>query len=231
LNALTFETDYKYTDRETKYKYVSLKYEGILKGKILDVGADQAYLKKHIEGIDYHSIGFGRGVNHIINLEQERIPFGENSFDCVLCLDVLEHLENIHQVFDDLCKVTSKYVIISLPNPWGDFWGSIRHKVARSQTVLKSYGLPLEPPEDRHKWFFSQEEAEKFVHYRSDKNGMKIKQLDYFGGFDNQWGIRRFARLIFLLMLFKGVNLNNLNTQKLWVVLEKSPGGMVSTQR
>jgi hypothetical protein len=38
---LRFHRDYRYTDRETKAKYVWLKYQPILKGRILNVGANQ----------------------------------------------------------------------------------------------------------------------------------------------------------------------------------------------
>ena len=37
---MTYQTDYHHTDRETKARYVWLKYQPILKGRILDVGAD-----------------------------------------------------------------------------------------------------------------------------------------------------------------------------------------------
>ncbi len=42
---LEFQTDYRYSDRMIKSGYVWLKYQPILKGCILDVGADECYLK------------------------------------------------------------------------------------------------------------------------------------------------------------------------------------------
>lgn len=41
-----FHTGYHYTDRESKAKYVWLKYQPILKGHILDVGADECYRRR-----------------------------------------------------------------------------------------------------------------------------------------------------------------------------------------
>ncbi|GAG42554.1 unnamed protein product, partial [marine sediment metagenome] len=68
---------------------------------------DECHLKQHLdEGASYWGIGLGEHLDQQVNLEKEKIPFPENSFDCVLCLDVLEHLEHIHQVFDELCRVT-----------------------------------------------------------------------------------------------------------------------------
>ncbi len=102
-------------------------------------------------------------MDRYVDLERDKLPFPDNSFDCVLCLDVLEHIENIHEIFDELCRVTCRYVIVSLPNPWADFYNMLRFGDYDVDRPLKFYGLPLEPPEDRHKWFFSNEEAEKFI--------------------------------------------------------------------
>ena len=170
-----FHTDYYYTDRETKAKYIWLKYQPILYGSILDVGADRCYLKQYVASNgDYMGIGLGGHPDMQVNLDKEKIPFSDNTFDCVLCLDVLEHLDNIHEVFDELCRVTRRYVIISLPNPWADFYKMLRFEDYRPGQAMKFYGLPLEPPEDRHKWYFSNEEAQKFILYRGAKNNMRV---------------------------------------------------------
>lgn len=108
-----FYTNYLYTDRETKAKYVRLKYQAILKGCILDVGADACYLKQYLKDVSYLGIGLGDKVDQQVDLEKGPLPFKDNTFDCVLSLDVLEHIDNIYQVFDELCRVSKKYLIIS----------------------------------------------------------------------------------------------------------------------
>ena len=88
-----FFTDLKYTSREDKPEYVWRKYREILHGEILDVGADQCGLKKFLpQGTNYISIGFGEAVDVEIDLEKRNLPYQENSFDCVLYLDILEYL-------------------------------------------------------------------------------------------------------------------------------------------
>lgn len=158
-----------------------------------------------------------------MDLEKEGIPFPDNSFDCVLCLDVLEHLENIHQVFDELCRVTRRYVVISLPNPWADFYNMLRFGDYRPGQPTKFYGLPVEPPDDRHKWFFSSEEAEKFILYRAGKNGMHIVQMDYYNMGNEGYGWRRLLRELVRSILFRrDLNLKALYAGTLWAVLEKA---------
>jgi len=84
---MQFRTELKYTSRKDKPEYVWRKYREILQGRILDVGADECGLKKLLpEGTEYIGIGLGGSVDLEIDLEKERIPYKENSFDCVLCL-------------------------------------------------------------------------------------------------------------------------------------------------
>lgn len=182
--GLTFHTDYVYTDRETKARFVYEKYRPILTGRILDVGADQCFLKRHLpEDVEYVGIGFGDNPDIAkVDLEKESIPFSENSFDCVLCLDVLEHLENIHEMFDELCRVTRKWAIISLPNPWAVFMTCLQTGKYEADRNMKFYGLTKEREPDRHKWFFSSSEAKEFVKYRALKNNMEVYDLYVEGG-------------------------------------------------
>lgn len=171
-----FDINLQYTDRESKAHFVFTKYQSILTGRILDVGADKAYLKSLLPtdtqyiGIDIASSEFVQSIN----LEKEQLPFAPGQFDCVLALDVLEHVDNIYEVFDSLCRVSAKYVIISLPNPWAAMIAAIQNGSYQEGVHMKFYGLPVNPPVDRHKWFFSYSEANRFVAARAKVNNMKV---------------------------------------------------------
>ena len=176
---INFEVDDAYVDRASKAKYVYEKYKPILKGKILDVGADQGYLKSHLsESVQYEGIGFSnQPFIHNIDLEKEKIPFPDCSFDCVLCLDVLEHLDNIHEIFDELCRASKEWVIISLPNPLAETMSMLHYAPYKPDRNTKFYGLPLEKEEDRHKWHFTSGEAKAFVEYRAKKNNFEVYNI------------------------------------------------------
>ncbi|MCK4326050.1 methyltransferase domain-containing protein [bacterium] len=220
---IQFKTNYTYRDRKTKAKYVYLKYQSILTGNILDVGADECYLRQYIgEGVSYFGIGCGDNLGKQVDLEKGCIPFDNNSFDCVLCLDVLEHLENIHAVFDELCRVSRRWVIISLPNPWRDFYTMLQNGDYAEGRSMKFYNLPLEPSNDRHKWFFSTEEAKKFIAYRAEKNRMRIAQIDIQNVNTGGSGIKRLLRRLAMRVLFRNsVKIRNFYNGALWAVLEK----------
>jgi SAM-dependent methyltransferase len=219
-----FYTDYCYIDRRTKAKYVWLKYGSILKGRILDVGADERYLKQYLpEGIEYWGIGLGGNPDQQVDLEREEIPFPDSSFDCTICLDVLEHLDNIHGVFDELCRVSRQYVIISLPNPWASFVHILLFGSNHLDQPMKFYGLPPEKPEDRHKWFYSNEEAEKFVSYRAARNGMRVIHIDNYKAVSKDRLLKRLLRSLAARILLRrsGLALKNIYAGPLWAVLEK----------
>ena len=224
-----FQTDYRYTDRETKAKYVWLKYEPILKGRLLDVGADECSLKQHLgEDASYWGIGLGGHPDQQVDLEREEIPFADNSFDCVLCLDVLEHVDNIHEVFDELCRVTRRYAIVALPNPLRSLYKGLCSRDYRPGRLTKQYGLPLEPPQDRHKWFFSYEEAERFVIYRGGLNNMRVVQIDCYGMGRETSRLKRLSRLV---LFRRDLNPKNLYAGTLWAVLEKMQPGRQRLRR
>ncbi len=199
-----------YKNREERAKYTALKYQNFLKGKILDVGCWNKDLKKYLsKDIEYVGIDVAGNPDIFINLEKGKIPFPDNSFNCVVCIDVLEHLDNIHETFDELLRVSKRYIIISLPNCYS---ASLKN-IIRGRGGLKFYGLPLEKPKDRHKWFFNYQEAKDFVIKRAEKNNAKVIEIST---------IRR-KKVVrdFILKLFLGKRYKNIVYLVLWALIEK----------
>jgi hypothetical protein len=172
-----------YHDRESKALYVWNKYRPYLESRsILDVGADRCHLKKYIHSeSSYWGVGLGGNCDQTLDLESGKLPFEDYSYDCVLCLEVLEHLEALHAVFDECCRVANRHVIVSMPNAWSDIYNILRGAPYRPDKILKFYGLPLEPPKDRHRWFFSLSEARDFIRGRAELNGMQVIRMDEYG--------------------------------------------------
>ena len=158
-----FSSDLIYTSRKTKADYIFDKYRDILVESVIDVGADQMYLKDKILSNGTNYVGVGRGELFDINvdLEKSKIPVKDKSFKTVVCFDVLEHIENIHELFDELTRISNEYIIISLPNPWGDFFYTLLTSDYSDDESIKFYGLPTTIPSDRHRWFFNNNNSKK----------------------------------------------------------------------
>ena len=142
------------------------------------------------------------------------MPFQDKEFDFVCCLDVLEHLNNAHEIFDELARVSRKFILLSLPN---NFYLWERIRIMRGTIPNNKYGLPSNPPEDRHKWFFNLNNATKFISYKSKINGFRIKKEFPFYKTDGKLGLIR--------TLFKKFSLfPNLFAMSYWALLEREKG-------
>lgn len=221
-DRIEFQTNFRYSDRKSKAEYVWRKYRSLLQNaSVLDVGADQCYLKDHIDdSTTYFGIGLGGNPDQQVDLESGKLPFEPKRFDCVLCLDVLEHIESIHSIFDELCRVSRQSVVISLPNPWANFWRMLR-KGHAPEMPFKFYGLPEERPEDRHRWFFGADDAMSFIEARAERNHFEIRQMD-FGQDDRNVGrLVRLKRRIQTLGLSPNIDRSSLYAGSIWAVLER----------
>ena len=178
-----YSSSCKYVDRQSKARYVWEKYSSLLDHTVLDVGADAMYLKPYVEGAGgrYLGIGHGEGIDHPMDLEGGILPFGDRSFETVLCLDVLEHLEAAHAIYDEILRVACRNVIISLPNPWHSFFRFLASRGHSRESALKYYGLPETCPEDRHRWFFGESEARTFLRKNGERAGFDVVQADSLG--------------------------------------------------
>ncbi|MDP8230803.1 MAG: methyltransferase domain-containing protein [Candidatus Gorgyraea atricola] len=180
-----------YTSREDKPEYLLKIFPDLFlsSDSLLDVGCDKKQLKKILlPKTSYAGIDITGMPDIIFDLDSGKsLPFEDKKFDLVFCSEVLEHLENIHFIFDELCRVSNKYVLISLPNAMtgisaylrGNIYSDTLEKNKMFGKYIKFYGLPLDKPLDRHRWFFNTEEALEFVRYRAEKNDCKIEQILY----------------------------------------------------
>ena len=97
---------------------------------ILDTGCGEGFtinllikngIGEKIEGIEFskEAISLGKKLFPKAKIEQGSIyslPYKSNSFDLVLCNEVLEHLENPQKAMSEIFRVTKSFLIISIPN-------------------------------------------------------------------------------------------------------------------
>lgn len=173
-----------YSNREDKYTWLYMTFREIFNkaNDVLDIGCDTQKLKLYC-GKKYVGLDMSKEADVQWNLDCGKpLPFKTKSFDVVVCLDTLEHIESIHDTFDELCRVSADYIFIILPNPYQSivsYWNRKENEKDRKQfgKYSKFYGLPFEKPIDRHRWFYSWEESAEFVRYKAEKNDYSVKLL------------------------------------------------------
>lgn len=97
---------------------------------VLDVGCGEGFtlnklkekkIGKIHEGIDYskEAIALGKKTYsnlHIFEGDICDLKYKDNSFDLVICSEVLEHLEDPQKALKELVRVSKKYILLSVPN-------------------------------------------------------------------------------------------------------------------
>lgn len=146
----------------------------IWSGTVLDVGCRSRELETALAHYPISYVGLDIDDSGDIQADVGReIPLGEDAVDIVVALDVLEHADDIHRAFDEVCRVAQHNVVITLPNCY-ELGARIRH--LRGRPISGKYGLPPETPADRHRWFFSLEEARSFVSDRAQRNNWSVTE-------------------------------------------------------
>ena len=92
---------------------------------ILDVGCGCGYLTNRLHDLHYDVVGVDTSrtaIHHVTGAKAlasvDALPFADQSFDLVLCTQVLEHLPRVvyEGCIGELLRVGRTYVLVSVPN-------------------------------------------------------------------------------------------------------------------
>jgi SAM-dependent methyltransferase len=97
---------------------------------ILDAGCGEGFTLKRLkeknigkrhEGVEYNTqaINLGKKLFPALLIKEGNIyslPYKDNSFDLVICTEVLEHLDNPKKALLEIKRVSRKYILVSVPN-------------------------------------------------------------------------------------------------------------------
>lgn len=214
MTTMSFEKKYpSFTDRVGRAKFIAETFETELaeSKNVLDVGSDYNSLKKllgsKVTGVDLYG-----EPDIVVDFEKELLSrFQDNQFEMVVCTEVLEHLDNFHAMAEELHRVSSRYILISLPNCLSIF---TKWNILFKDKASKYYGLPLTRPEDRHRWFFSYKDVDAFFRHFCRRHRCKIRRQFLQVGLSNSWRGRLFRSFV------QAFNIDNA-AQSLWLLIEK----------
>jgi SAM-dependent methyltransferase len=154
-----------------KFRGIVQAFPWVWDGLVLDVGCRSGNLKRVLSKDTYYGLDLYPPADIIGDLGAG-LPFKDRSFDAVVALDVLEHTDDIYEALHELCRIARRYVVITLPNA---FEIKARLKFLFGKQLSGKYGLPVDPPADRHRWLFSFQEAMAFTHALGKRCGYAVK--------------------------------------------------------
>ena len=147
---------------------------------MLDIGCREMILKEHLQGsFDYLGLDYiskksndPSFINH--NLEKG-MPDSVGDVDVIVALDVLEHIERIHDVYQEFFSVSKKTIIVALPNMG---YYKFRINFLFKGVLSGKYNFTENKILDRHRWIPNYESIDKFI-YKNTPTGWNIKNYNY----------------------------------------------------
>ena len=151
----------------------------------------------------------------------ETLPLEDGTADLCVATDILEHLENFHLVSRELIRVAKNAVIISLPVPTNSFLhiatDNRQREPAQRGVFDKFYGLPLEKPEDRHRWWYAVEDVERYFAHLAQEMNLELRFFTTRRAYRVQGLKGKLLRLVLGRQLYR-----NIRYPYIWIVLKKS---------
>jgi ubiquinone/menaquinone biosynthesis C-methylase UbiE len=121
MNKYSF-AKYNYVERWISYWHQIDEVNRLKPGQMLEIGPGNNFVNDYLRRIGYSikTLDVNNDNQPDVVGSVLELPFNDNSFDLILCSEVLEHLPffNFKQALGELERVSKKYVILSLPR-WG----------------------------------------------------------------------------------------------------------------
>jgi len=151
-------------------KYARIINQYVNDGKLLDIGCNDKEISNFLNGkIDYHGIDYPA-----VDLEKDKLPFPDKSFNYISCLDVLEHLKSQANAVNEIKRIIKDdgLIFISLPN--------VCHFFNRFMFLFgrEFEDVFIEKPKSKHYHHPSVRQNIAFI-----EKHFKILKIYYFGNF------------------------------------------------
>ena len=146
---------------------------------LLDIGCRDMILKNYLSGkfnyigLDYTN-NLDQSKNFINHNLENGIPKIDN-IDIITAIDVLEHLENIHDTFSSLFLLAKKKIVIALPNMG---YYKFRMHFFFTGSLSGKYNFSEKKIFDRHRWIPNYQSINYFIKANTPKE-WKIIEYNY----------------------------------------------------
>lgn len=163
---------------------------------LLDVGCRTCDLKPYLnasykyEGVDLFQ-NDSETVNHVLDIT-DGLPFDNKSYDYIVALDLLEHLDDIKIGLDEFCRVAKKAVIVMLPNMAHLYF---RLRFLMNGRLSDKYDLTYGYGKDRHRWLTNIEQSDDYMKAYAMEHLLSI-EISYFNDSPKKIVFERLGRLL-----------------------------------
>ena len=207
---------FQFINRSERATYIYNVYKEYLDDGVVDVGSYKSDLRRYVRG-NYYGLDIleSEDVDCVLDLEKSKIPLEESSYNCVVCTDVLEHVDNFNAVFSELLRVSNRYVLISLPNLY-NYETVIRILLGKK---IKFYGLESSDTNDRHKWFPSHFQTIDYFEENKKLHGYEI--IDVHAHPLRYRGLKGHI-ILWILKVLTLRRYKELTTMSTWILLKKN---------
>ena len=151
---------------------------------VLDVGCRDGLLRRLLpEHVQYSGCDLvaGEHVRYVGDVQSIAI---DDVFDCVIALDLLEHVDDIHALFDRLARLAGRALVVSLPNCY-DL--KSRMRFALRGRLGGKYAFGPVPVVDRHRWIMGYDEIRRFYSAKASQLGFALDIHDLRYGDPGSW--------------------------------------------
>jgi SAM-dependent methyltransferase len=104
------------------------------------------------------------------------VPFGR-TFDCVMALDVVEHLDDPYRLMARMFELSERHVLVSLPNVYDLVH---KYKFLFQSTLGGKYEFDVDNRLDRHRWIMNYDEIHRFFRAQAAKHHARVSTRDLY---------------------------------------------------
>ncbi|MFC1724656.1 class I SAM-dependent methyltransferase [candidate division KSB1 bacterium] len=137
MSEIQVESSHYFKGYDTPLRWLSYKIQGqtalkYVSGRVLEIGIGNKTVSNYLKsfGLKLITCDYDISLKPDIVCDICNLPFKRNSFNTVLCFEILEHLsyKKIQNVLEKLKTLTVGHLIISVPHFFG-FYGEFQFKI------------------------------------------------------------------------------------------------------
>jgi len=93
---------------EQRYRHLAKYHRSFLVGKVIDIGSRSSELLERLTQVKASLVDKHNKDLPDWDWEKDNVPAADSSYDTVICYDTLEHIDNFHEGFTDILRLSKK---------------------------------------------------------------------------------------------------------------------------